>query len=174
MYDLHRHILLYSHKAWQFNDRAIECPVADLEREDLVTQSIKEPYLGEPGRQRTVFAATKARNTLDRSEEVCFGVSPQRGANHVTLRFNAFTECSGEKGRICLHCSKALKRRMPASSVFSSRSTSAMEAKAAFVSTALFVYPRTRNAEVRHFGVRVRATSTSAVETKAANFVFTH
>ncbi|KAM7308234.1 hypothetical protein ISCGN_011868 [Ixodes scapularis] len=42
--------LLYTHKAWQFDDGAIECPVADLEREDLAEQSIKEPFLGEPRR----------------------------------------------------------------------------------------------------------------------------
>ncbi|KAG0411644.1 hypothetical protein HPB47_011248, partial [Ixodes persulcatus] len=63
----------------------IECPVADLEREDLVAQSIKESFHGEPGRQRTAFAAARTRNTLVRSGEVCFGVSPQRGASHVAL-----------------------------------------------------------------------------------------
>ena len=41
------HSLLYTVKAWQFDDGAIECPVADLEREDLVAQSIKEPFLGD-------------------------------------------------------------------------------------------------------------------------------
>ncbi|KAG0421878.1 hypothetical protein HPB47_002257 [Ixodes persulcatus] len=37
-------------QAWKFDGGAIECPVADLEREELVAQSIKEPSLGEPGR----------------------------------------------------------------------------------------------------------------------------
>ncbi|KAG0428627.1 hypothetical protein HPB47_024414 [Ixodes persulcatus] len=70
---------------WQFDDGAIECPVADLEREDLVAQSIKETFLGEPGRQRTAFAVARTRNTHVRSGEVCFGVSPQRGGSHVAL-----------------------------------------------------------------------------------------
>ncbi|KAG0419748.1 hypothetical protein HPB47_003902 [Ixodes persulcatus] len=40
---------------------------SDLEREDLVAQSIKEPFLGEPGSQRTAFAAARTRNTLAHS-----------------------------------------------------------------------------------------------------------
>ncbi|KAM7303962.1 hypothetical protein ISCGN_013864 [Ixodes scapularis] len=58
--------LLYTHKAWQFDNGAIQCPVADLEREDLVVQSIKEPILEELGRQRTAVAAARTRNTLVR------------------------------------------------------------------------------------------------------------
>ncbi|KAM7282010.1 hypothetical protein ISCGN_002168 [Ixodes scapularis] len=77
--------LLYTHNAWQFDDGAIECPVADLELGDLVAQSIKEPFLGEPRRQRTAFAAARTRNTLVRSGEVCFGVLPQQGSSHVAL-----------------------------------------------------------------------------------------
>ncbi|KAM7295122.1 hypothetical protein ISCGN_024627 [Ixodes scapularis] len=77
------HSLLHSHKAWQFDDGAMECPVADLKREVQAAQSIKEPFLGEPGRQRTALAAARTRNTLVRSGEVCFGVSSQRGASHV-------------------------------------------------------------------------------------------
>ncbi|KAM7288400.1 hypothetical protein ISCGN_028640 [Ixodes scapularis] len=72
------HSLLYNHKAWQFN-------VADLEREDLVAQNIKEPFLGKHGRRRTAFAAARTLNTLVRSGDGCFGVSPQRGASHVAL-----------------------------------------------------------------------------------------
>ena len=34
------HSLLYTQKAWQFDDGAIECPVADLQREDLEAQTI--------------------------------------------------------------------------------------------------------------------------------------
>ncbi|KAM7305803.1 hypothetical protein ISCGN_015699 [Ixodes scapularis] len=79
------HRLLYTLKAWQFDDGAIEWPFADLDREGLVAQSIKEPFLGEPGRQRTVFTAARTRNTLVRSGEVRFGVSPQRGACNVAL-----------------------------------------------------------------------------------------
>ncbi|KAM7298313.1 hypothetical protein ISCGN_018915 [Ixodes scapularis] len=84
-YNRRDHSLLYAHKAWQIDDGAIECPVADLEREDLVAQSIKEPFLGEPGRQRTALAAVRTQNTLVRSGEVCFGVSPQQGPSHVAL-----------------------------------------------------------------------------------------
>ncbi|KAG0433449.1 hypothetical protein HPB47_019912, partial [Ixodes persulcatus] len=39
------HSLLYTHKSWQFDDGAIECPVAGMEREHLVAQIIKEPFL---------------------------------------------------------------------------------------------------------------------------------
>ncbi|EEC19764.1 hypothetical protein IscW_ISCW023104 [Ixodes scapularis] len=81
----YHHSLLHTHKAWQFDDGAIQCPVADLEREDLVAHSIKEPFLGEGGCQRTAFAAARTRKTLVRSGEAYFGVSPQRGASHVAL-----------------------------------------------------------------------------------------
>ncbi|KAG0419850.1 hypothetical protein HPB47_003844 [Ixodes persulcatus] len=83
--DYFYHSLFYNHKAWQLDNGAIECLVADLEREDLVAQSIKRPFLGEPGRRRTAFAAAKTQNTFGRLGEVCFGVSPQRGASHVVL-----------------------------------------------------------------------------------------
>ncbi|KAM7304361.1 hypothetical protein ISCGN_014261 [Ixodes scapularis] len=80
-----RHSRLHTHKVWQFDDEAIECPLADLDREDLVAKSIEEPFLGEPGCKRTAFAAARTQITLVRSGEVCFGVSPQRGAIHVAL-----------------------------------------------------------------------------------------
>ncbi|KAM7308183.1 hypothetical protein ISCGN_011817 [Ixodes scapularis] len=69
---MYNHSLLYTHKAWQFDDVAIECLVADMEREDLVELCIKEPFFGEPGRQRTAFAAARTRNRLLRSGESVF------------------------------------------------------------------------------------------------------
>ncbi|KAM7309777.1 hypothetical protein ISCGN_006763 [Ixodes scapularis] len=66
------HSLLFTHKAWQFDDGDIECPDADLERGNLVEQSIKKPFLGEPERQRTAFAAATTRNTLVRSGKSVF------------------------------------------------------------------------------------------------------
>ncbi|KAG0412603.1 hypothetical protein HPB47_010244, partial [Ixodes persulcatus] len=102
-----KHSLLYTHKAWQYDDGAIERPVEDLEREDLLAQCIKEPLFGEPGRQRTAFAAAGTRNTLARSGEVDaapWRPQPQAASNSAAassaMKGAAALVWGGSEGRV--------------------------------------------------------------------------
>ncbi|KAM7302508.1 hypothetical protein ISCGN_018016 [Ixodes scapularis] len=60
---------------------AIECLVADLEREDLAAQA----FLGEPGRQRTAFAAARIRNMLFKPDEKRSGSARKREEDERTF-----------------------------------------------------------------------------------------
>ncbi|KAM7283606.1 hypothetical protein ISCGN_000713 [Ixodes scapularis] len=81
---------------WQFDDGAIECPVANSEREDLVAENIPRESLvfsaqllqrGGPETRVQTRREKKEREkherTFHRSGQVCFGASPQWGARYM-------------------------------------------------------------------------------------------